>query len=251
MDTTKLKFSIGEENKIIRSILKKVGKALGDYKMIDNNDNILVGVSGGKDSLTLIDVLKEKQKKIPVKFNLFAVIVDFGFSNSPDCFKEVENYLKNIGVEYNVIKKPLPKSERRFNCFWCSWNRRKEIFLLAKKLNCRKVALGHNLDDIIVTFLMNLFYHGEISTMPAKLEIFKGEIVLIRPLVYLTSEETKVYSEVKNLPVVNYKCPYYDSNNIQRRHYILNIVNDLQKYYPNIKLNIFNSLKKIRKEYLV
>jgi tRNA(Ile)-lysidine synthase TilS/MesJ len=87
--------------------------------------------------------------------------------------------------------------------------------------------------------------------MPAKLEMFKGEIVLIRPLVYLTSEETKVYSEVKNLPVVNYKCPYYDSNNIQRRHYILNIVNDLKKYYPNIKLNIFNSLRKIREEYLV
>lgn len=238
------------DKKVIQYISKKVGKALGDYKMLNDGDNVLVGLSGGKDSLVLIDILKEKQKKLIFKFSIFAVIVDYGFFDL-NSLQYLKSYLEKVNVKYFFIKKSLPKSEKKFNCFWCSWNRRKEIFLLAKELNCKKVALGHNLDDVVVTFLMNLFYHGEISTIPAKLEMFKGEIILIRPLIYVPSEEIKKYVLLKNLPVVENKCPYYNNGEVQRRKYLENIVNDLQRYYPNIKLNIFNSLKKIKLEYLV
>ncbi|MFN3550296.1 MAG: ATP-binding protein [Endomicrobiia bacterium] len=245
MNNSKIK-----ENKMIQYVLKKVGKALGNYEMLKNEDNILVALSGGKDSLALIDILKEKQKKLPFKFNIFAATIDYGFID-PESQNSLKSYLESINIKYFFIKKSLPKSEKKFSCFWCSWNRRKEIFLLAKELNCKKVAFGHNLDDVIVTFLMNLFYHGEISTMPAKIEMFKGEIVIIRPLVYVSSEETKRYAELKNLPVVDNRCPYYKNDKFQQRKYLENIVEDLQKYYPNIKLNIFNSLKKIKLEYLV
>ncbi len=239
-----------KDDKIIKHILKKVGKALGDYKMLGENDNVLVALSGGKDSLVLIDVLKEKQKILPFRFKIFATTIDYGFID-PEFQNCLKSHLESINIKYFFIKKSLPKSDKEFNCFWCSWNRRKEIFLLAKELNCKKVAFGHNLDDVIVTFLMNLFYHGEISTMPAKIEMFKGEIVIIRPLIYIFSEETKKYAELKNLPVVKNKCPYYTTDKIQRRKYLEVIVENLQKYYPNIKLNIFNSLKKIKLEYLL
>jgi len=237
-----------QDKKIVDIVLKKVGKALGDYKMIDNDDKILIAISGGEDSITLFDVLKEKQKYLPIKYTLYSVYIDFfgsEYSNS-----NLEKYLKEHSVEQFVIKKDLVNTQRKFSCFWCSWNRRKEIFLLAKKLGCKKVALGHNLDDIIVTFLMNLFYHGEISTMPPKLEMFKGEIVLIRPLVYVTKDEIHKYVEYKKLPLLNSKCPYQSDENFQRRKYLMELVNQLQTYWPNIKKNIFNSLKKIKYEYL-
>lgn len=239
-----------KKDKFIQYIERKVGKALGEYKMIDNNDKILVAVSGGKDSLTLLDVLKTKQKVLPVKYHLYAVYINFfnqQFSLSPLIKYFVEN-----GIEYYIIEKSLPKTKRKFSCFWCSWNRRKEIFLLAKKLGCKKVAFGHNLDDIVVTFLMNIFYHAEISTMPPVLKMFNGEIQIIRPLVYVTSEETQKYVELKNLPVLSSNCPYFvNDEKFQRRKYLNSLVTELQKYWPNIKLNIFHSLKKIKTEYLV
>ncbi len=235
-----------ENEKIQKLVSRKVGKALGDYQMIDNGDKILVAVSGGKDSVTLIDVLSLKQKNLPVKFELYSVYVDFGFNTEQE-ITHLEHFLKQKVKEHNVIKKDI----KNINCFWCSWNRRKEIFLLAKKLGCKKVVLGHNLDDIVVTFLMNLFYHGEISTMPPKLEMFNGEILLIRPLVYLTSEEIKNYVLAKKLPIVETKCPYYNNDKIQRRLFLTKLISDLQKLYPNIRMNIFNSLKKIRRDYLV
>jgi tRNA 2-thiocytidine biosynthesis protein TtcA len=239
-----------QDRKKIDIVLKKVGKALGDYQMIDKDDKILVAVSGGEDSITLLDVLKEKQKSLPYKYSLYSVYIDF-FSSNEHIDNNLDKYLEENSTEHFIIKKNLISINKKFNCFWCSWNRRKEIFLLAKKLGCRKVALGHNLDDIVVTFLMNLFYHGEISTMPPKLEMFKGKIVLIRPLVYVTKEETHRYVEYKKLPILSSNCPYQTDESFQRRKYLMELVNQLQTYWPNIKKNIFNSLKKIRYEYLV
>lgn len=239
------------KEKFISYIMKRVGKALGDYQMLSNDDRILVSVSGGKDSLTLLDVMLSKRDSFPFRYKIYAAFVDFGFYSNED-LKNLEWYLKSLSIEYYFIQKELKVDKRGINCFWCSWNRRKEIFLLAKKLGCNKVALGHTLDDVVVTFLMNLFYHGEISTMPPILKMFGGEITLIRPLVYLTSEETEKYAQYRNLPVNKFKCPYYNNNKkVRHREYLNNLLKDLQVYWPNIKQNIFNSLKKIKKEYLV
>ncbi|MEN3013038.1 MAG: ATP-binding protein [Endomicrobiia bacterium] len=241
-----------EEKKFLSLVIKKVGRAFGDYKMLSENDKLLIGVSGGKDSVTLLDIMIYKKRFLPFKYEIYVANIDFGFFDNYEAYlKKLEEFLKKHEISYYFIKKTLPGERKNINCFWCSWNRRKEIFLLAKKLGCNKVALGHTLDDVVVTFLMNLFYHGEISTMPPVLEMFKGEITLIRPLVYLTSKETQKYVEYKGLPVFKCKCPYL-SKKFSYRNYLENLVEEeLQKYWPNIKKNIFNSLKKVKKEYLV
>ncbi|MCX7941318.1 MAG: hypothetical protein N2555_06070 [Endomicrobia bacterium] len=243
-------------SKVTNYVLRKVGKCLGDYQMIDNGDRILVGVSGGKDSITLIDALAEKRRVLPVKFMLYTVRVEFttaavNLDNNLEV-KIIDDYLKSITDGHFVIRQNLPETTKKLSCFWCSWNRRKQIFLLAKKLNCRKVALGHTLDDIVVTFLMNLFYHGEISTMPPKVVMFNGEIVLIRPLTYVSEKEVVEYIRAKNLPVKQTMCPVYDTEKqFQRRKYLKELIDQLSQYWPNIRMNIFNSLKRVKDEYLV
>lgn len=241
-----------QKRKFLTRISKKVGKAIFDYEMIKDGDKILVGVSGGKDSLTMLDILYEKQKSSPIKYYLEIVHVDFGFCEQQSCISGLELYLRSYGLNLHLIRKPLPETDGKINCFWCSWNRRKEIFLLAGKLKCTKVALGHNLDDIVVTFLMNIFYHGEISTMTPNLSMFKGEFNIIRPLVYVTEEETKKYAELKNLPVKNCTCPYFSNEQqFSYRKYVREFINELEKYNKFVKTNIFNSMKKIRQTYLV
>ncbi|MCS7231376.1 MAG: ATP-binding protein [Elusimicrobiota bacterium] len=238
------------DKKFISYLLRKVGKALGDYNMLSEGDKVLIGVSGGKDSLTLLDTMVLKKRFLPFSYDIFVVNVDFGFYKDESYFERLEEFFKKLSVNYYFIKGELSNSKKEINCFWCSWNRRKEIFLLAKKLNCNKVALGHTLDDVVITFLMNLFYHGEISTMPPILKMFSGEITLIRPLVYVTSQETKKYAEYKNLPVIDFECPYYNKK-FRQREYLKNLLEELEKFWPNIKKNIFNSLKKVKQEYLV
>lgn len=244
MDTT-------QKRKFLTKISKKVGKAIFDYGMISDGDKVLVCLSGGKDSWTLMDILLEKYRSFPIKFSLEAIHIDFGF-HQQQIDIPIKKYLTSTNIPFHFIRKPLPTTDKNINCFWCSWNRRKEIFLLAGKLKFNKIALGHNQDDIVETFLMNLFYHGEISTMPAKLEMFKGEFHVIRPLVYVTAEETKKYAELKKLPVIECNCPYYNSEeNFSYRKYIRKMVSELEKHNKLIKINIFNSIKRIKQEYLV
>jgi tRNA 2-thiocytidine biosynthesis protein TtcA len=241
-----------EKRKFFTKISKKVGKAIFDYEMIKEGDKVLVGVSGGKDSLTLIDILTQKQKSSPIKFSLEVVHIDFGFCDQQSCISGLEIYLKSYGLNLHMIQKPLPETKDKINCFWCSWNRRKEIFLLAGRLGCTKVALGHNQDDIVTTFLMNLFYHGEISTMTPNLSMFKGEFNIIRPLAYVTEEETKKYAQLKNLPVKNCSCPYFNNEHqFSYRKYIREFINELEKHNKFVKINVFNRMKKIKQNYLV
>ncbi len=241
-----------EKRKFLTKISKKVGKAISDYEMIKDGDKILVGVSGGKDSLTMLDILAQKQKSFPIKFFLDVVHIDFGFCDQQCCVSGLESNVKSIGARFHLIKKKLPETKQKITCFWCSWNRRKEIFLLAGKLGCNKVALGHNQDDIVVTFLMNLFYHGEVSSMSPNISMFKGEFNIIRPLVYVTEEETKKYAELKKLPVVGCSCPYYGKEKqFSYRKHIHDFVNELEKKNKFVKINIFNSMKKIKLNHLV
>ncbi|MCX5702986.1 MAG: tRNA 2-thiocytidine(32) synthetase TtcA, partial [Candidatus Omnitrophica bacterium] len=162
-------------------ISKRVGKAIMDYGMLADGDKIAVAVSGGKDSLTLLRVLNDRKKFVPVKYELLAIHIDLGYPRS--CAKKLEKYFKKIGVKYiikkvDIIRKTKPEE---ISCFWCSWNRRKALFETANRLGFSKVALGHHKDDIIETILLNLFFQGEISAMSPKQELFGGKITLIRP----------------------------------------------------------------------
>jgi len=229
-------------------ISKRVGKAIIDYSMLSDGDKICVAVSGGKDSLTLLRVLDDRRHFVPIKYELLAVHIDLGYPRPRG--KTLEKYFKKIGVKYYIEKLDVLKKTNRkdINCFWCSWNRRKALFGVANRLGCTKVALGHHKDDIIETILMNLFFQGEISAMSPKQELFNGKIVLIRPLAYVEEYMIERFAREEGLPHETRVCPNSITSN---RTKIADIIRDLKRVCPDVKTNIFRSIKRIKKDYLL
>ena len=223
---------------------KRVGKAITDYGMLAEGDRIAVGVSGGKDSLSLLRLLRIRQAFCPVSYRLFPVHVDLGYGLK--IVKGLRNYFKRLGYEYAIKRWSAPRGEK--NCFWCSWNRRKILFETAAELKCNKVALGHNLDDVIQTILLNLFFNSEISAMSPRQELFGGRLTIIRPLVYVQESETRRFARQKELPYHKSRCR--NSLNSNRRR-VAGIIKDLERVCPSIKTNILRSVKRIKKEYLL
>lgn len=229
-------------------ISKSVGKAMTDYHMLDNGDKILVAVSGGKDSLTMLRVLNDRRRFVPVKYELLAVHVDMGYPCQHP--KILAEYFKSLGIDYQIPKIDILKGKTRkdISCFWCSWNRRKVLFETANKFGCTKVALGHHHDDIIETMLLNLFFHGEISAMSPRQELFGGKIVVIRPLAYV--EEAMIVKFAKSAGFPHHKCACPNSLTSNRTK-MTELLKDLEKACPDVKKNIFRSLKRIKKDYLL
>ena len=219
-----------------------------DYRMLDEGDKIAVAVSGGKDSLTLLRVLADRRAFVPIKYDILAVHIDLGYPKS--CAKKLEKYFKKIKVKYHIEKVDVLRKTKRqdINCFWCSWNRRKALFEVAHRFGCTKVALGHHLDDIVETILLNLFFQGEISAMCPKQELFKGKITLIRPLAYVEEYMLKRFAQEEKLPHETCKCP---QSIISNRAKMGEIISDIKRTCPEVKKNIFRSVKRIKKDYLL
>ena len=230
---------------VIRQVYKKAGRAINDYSMIQDKDRILVGVSGGKDSLSLLKILLMRRAHIPIDFELIACFVDVNFG--PRNRDLLEEYFKREGLRYAI--KELTLEEEDINCFWCSWNKRKILFTTAREYNCNKIALAHHLDDIIETILMNLFFHGEISSMKPKMELFGGDLTIIRPFAYLEKVQLERFHSKLGLADTQHSCPYALDT---KRAFIKETIRQLQKEFPHIKKNIFRSLqrRKIREDYL-
>ena len=225
-------------------ISKRVGRAIIDYQMLSDGDKIAVAVSGGKDSLTLLRVLADRQKFVPIKYKLLAVHIDLGYPRS--YAKPLEKYFKEIKVNYHIEKVKIKTKD--ISCFWCSWNRRKALFKVADRFGYNKVALGHHKDDIIETILMNLFFHGEISAMSPKQELFKGKIIIIRPLAYV--EEDLIRRFAKSAGFMHQKCACPNSI-ASNRTKIAELIKGLKKVCPDIKTNIFRSVKRVKEHYLL
>ena len=228
-------------------IRKKIGNAIGDYDMIHGGDRILLAVSGGKDSLCLLHMLKERQSYSPVKYEIFPV----HFSTREKNREVIEKYLKEHGFSCTIINPPkerVLKNEKKNPCFNCSWERRKFLFRTAEKLNCNKIALAHHLDDIIQTTLMNICMMGQVSTMPAKLSIFEGRTQLIRPLAYVPESAISEYAKLKNFPELPVRCRYSGHTN---RAFMAGIIDRIEKRSKDVRKNIFYSLRRIKTEYLI
>jgi tRNA 2-thiocytidine biosynthesis protein TtcA len=234
--------------KEIRSL---VGKAIHRYGLIQDGDHILVGVSGGKDSLSLLHLLKERLKRVPIRYELFAVYIDLGFdSGRGDILRD---YFEKEGLTYHIeftdIGKRANTSENRENpCFLCAWERRKKLFQLANRFKCNKVALGHHKDDIIETLLLNIFYSGEISTMLPLQSLFKGRITIIRPLSLLEEKEIEKFARAMHLPVGSSGCP---SSGRTKRKEVKEIIETLSGKNHRVKGNIFRSLSNIKMDYML
>jgi tRNA 2-thiocytidine biosynthesis protein TtcA len=232
--------------KELRSLM---GKAIHRYGLIQDGDRILVGVSGGKDSLTLLHLLCERKKRVPIYYELVPVHLDLGFG-SPQA-EILKSYFEAHGLSYYIeftdIGKRANSSENRENpCFLCSWERRKKLFHIAQRLKCNKIAFGHHQDDIIETLLLNIFYSAEISTMLPLQTLFKGKITLIRPLALVEERKIERFAREMDLPYSSSGCPVSGKT---KRKEVKELIEILEKKNPRVKGNIFRSLSNIKLHY--
>ncbi len=232
--------------KEIRSLM---GKAIHRYGLIQDGDRILVGVSGGKDSLTLLTLLSERAKRVPIHYKLLAAHIDLGFEASgADMLKEFFE-AKKIAyyIEPTRIAELANGPDNRENpCFLCSWERRKRIFSLAQQFGCNKVAFGHHKDDIIETLLLNIFYSAEISTMLPLQSLFDGKITLIRPLALLEERKIERFAKEHGLPYFPCRCP---ASGRSKRRRMKELISGLAKENHRVKGNIVRALSNIKLDY--
>ncbi len=230
-------------------ICKKVGKTIYDFNLIENKDRVMVGLSGGKDSMILLEALADRKKHIPVSFELFAIhvsAINVGYKVDTVYLKDfcealdVPLYLEDVEVDFT--RKPAKQP-----CFICSWARRKKIFNKAREINCNKIALGHHYDDAIKTMLMNMIYHGSYSSLPQKLSMFGGRTSLIRPLLMVPEKELSLYASLREFKEHEKSCPYEDST---KRNEMENLLKLLEKLNKDARKNLFRSMNNIYQEYL-
>lgn len=231
-------------------INSSIGKAIHDYNMIEAKDRILVAVSGGKDSLTMLTMLKKIQGWAPVKFKLIAAHINSDLYCDGNRHRDrLVKLFEEIGVEYKLRDIKVLDEKGKTSCFWCSWNRRKALFEMADELGCNKVALGHHKDDIAETMLMNLLYNGEISAMNPRQELFKGKVTVIRPLCYAEEKTIKKFAAENGFPKKLGVCPFGKDS---KREYIKKFIRETEKRTrrANVKTNIFKAIARIRKDYI-
>jgi tRNA 2-thiocytidine biosynthesis protein TtcA len=227
------------------------GKAIHRYDMISDGDRILVGLSGGKDSLTLMWMLSERLGRIPIRYKLFPVYIDPGFE---DGFRDtLGQYCRQNGYLLRVERTDCgiiahSAVNRENPCFLCSRLRRKRLFEVARELGCNKLALGHNRDDIIETFFLNICFGGEISTMLPAQPFFGGRYTIIRPLAFVDEDQIKKFAGIKDFPIFENPCP---SAKVSKRSEIKNLLSQLYRSNPKIKGNIFRAMSNPRVEYLL
>jgi tRNA 2-thiocytidine biosynthesis protein TtcA len=234
-----------------REIRRLMGKAIHHYRLIEDGDRILVAISGGKDSLAMLNLLHERRRRVPIQYDLKVVTVDLGFEGSN--FELLGQYLESLGYDFILKKTQIgPLTQSTFNrenpCFLCARLRRKIFFETAQELGCNKVALGHHKDDIIETFLLNVFYKGEISTMVPYQPLFEGTLALIRPLSLIEEDKIQAYVKLHALPEIKDCCP---SRGMSRRSEIKRLVGELSKMDKRIKRNIYAALSNVKGEYLI
>ena len=227
-------------------ISTRIGRAIADYKMIEDGDRILVAVSGGKDSLTMLKLLNERKKWAPIDYKLIAIHIETDYNCAPSCDKRLEKFFKKEGVTHRFKKIKIAGKDKKESCFWCSWNRRKALFTAADKLGCKKVALGHHKDDIIETLLLNIFFHGEFSGMNPMQKLFGGKLTIIRPLCYVEEEATRRYAKEARLPVQREMCP---NSAVSQRRVMKDFIKKVEKDCKHVRTNIFRSISRVNREY--
>ena len=217
--------------------------------MIAEGDRLAVAVSGGKDSLSLMHVLRHRQRVSPVRFEFAAVHVDFEFEDFNP--QQLIRYFQEQGFSYHVEKVELLKGGRweDIDCFWWSRNRRKALFQMADREGFTKIAFGHHLDDIVETIVLNQFYRGEIGAMKPMVELFGGKVVIIRPLAYVREREmVRLARELGIDTMGQSKCANDDTSHRMR---IKKMLQEFESSNPMVVTNIFRSLKNIKSDYLV
>jgi tRNA 2-thiocytidine biosynthesis protein TtcA len=233
-----------------QEVRRLLGKGIHHYELIDNGDKIAVGVSGGKDSMLLLWLLRERLRRIPIGYELFAVYVDPGFdTESADLLK---TFFEKEGFRYQIIRTDHGPTahgpENRENpCFLCSRLRRSVLFKKARELGCSKIALGHNQDDMIETFFINICYGAQVAGMVPKQEFFGGEITVIRPFALVPAGSILRVCRSLGLPIVQSRCPSAEKN---RRTEVRAMLDGLFRKNSKVRGNIYHAMSNINLEYL-
>lgn len=235
--------------KALRKLSAKVGKTLFQQNMLEDNDKVLIGLSGGKDSYALLEALADRRKHLPFKIEIIATHIAYdnvGYKIDTDYMQRL---CDSLAIPFFLIQGEvdLQQAPDKSACFVCSWFRRKQLFAFAKDNNCNKLALGHHLDDAVQTMLMNQIWHGSFSSLPFKLKMFDGRMHLIRPMLELREEEIVAYTSLRNFPASISNCPY-DKETIRQN--VRDLIAHIKTLTPGALKNMYRSMSHISFEYL-
>lgn len=236
-----------EHNKLKKRLRRNVGQAIADFNMIEDGDRVMVCLSGGKDSYTMLDILQNLQKSAPISFEIIAVNLDQKQPGFPE--DVLPTYLKNLGVEfkivekntYAIVKEKIP--EGKTTCSLCSRLRRGILYQTAKDLGATKIALGHHREDILETFFLNMFYGGKLKAMPPKLVSDNGEHVVIRPLSYCKEKDIVRYNSHVKFPII--PCNLCGSQPNLQRQVIKEMLQDWDNASPGRIETMFRAIQNL------
>jgi len=246
--------SAPEPRSLLKPLARRVGRAIQDFRLIENGDRILCAMSGGKDSYAMLHLLEHLRRRAPVAFELVAVTVDQGYRG----FKTdvLERYFREKGLEYRiertniaeVIDDTMPLGDS--HCSMCARLRRGVLYRLAPELGCNKIALGHHADDLLETLLMSQFFNGEICSMPPILKARDGRNIVIRPLCYVWEDEIVRFVAEIGFPVICCACPACGDNSLKRKQ-MKNLLHRLESEHAGIKSSLLRALSNIRTGHLL
>ena len=249
MDSSAKKYT---NNKLVKRLQHLVGKAIADFNMIEHGDRVMVCLSGGKDSYSLLTILRSLQHKAPIDFELFAVNLDQKQPGFPE--HVLPEYLSEQDLEfhiieedtYSIVKDKIP--EGKTTCSLCSRLRRGVLYRTAKELGATKIALGHHLDDMVETLFLNMFHGARLKSMPPKLLSDNREHVVIRPLAYCRESQLARFSDIENYPII--PCNLCGSQDNLQRQMVKKMLNDWDQAQPGRVMNVFKSLARITPSHL-
>ena len=237
------------EQRLTQRVINRIGKAIGTYNLIRENDKILVAISGGKDSLVMLDVLATQLGFLNISYDLEAIHVqmeDIPGETDTDYIQEFCN-ARDVPLHFETARAGITQNAKKSPCFACAWNRRKQVFFKSKDLGCNKIAFGHHTDDALETLLMNMTYHGEYSSMPPRLSMFKGEFEIIRPAILTKAKEMERYTQIHNIREAEGNCPYGDTS---KREEFREIIGKMSGMHKRAKENLFRAMSNIYQDYL-
>ncbi len=240
-------------NRLRGRLEQQVGRAIGDYNMIEEGDTVMVCMSGGKDSYTLLEILRTLQKRAPIDFRLIAMNLDQKQPGFPE--HVLPDYFKSIGVEYrietqdtySIVKEKIP--EGKTTCSLCSRLRRGIIYRVAGELGANKIALGHHRDDMIETLFLNMFFGGKLKAMPPKLVTDKGDQIVIRPLAYCAEKDIARFARVMEFPII--PCNLCGAQENLQRQNIKEMLTAWERQYPGRSQTIFTAMQNIKPSHLL